>query len=97
MVLQNSHMKVLTTFKIPVTLRLNYEQQQEARRLVNQLHLQDDDCNHTDPVTNQYVAKYPEYEKAHPEFVEAHYAISRSVATHVTVNLTEDGNIWLVK
>jgi hypothetical protein len=92
----STYMKILATFKIPITLKLNYEQEQEARRLINQLHVQDDDCNHHDPVTKKYGAKYPEYEKAHPEFMEAHYAISRSVGAHAAVNLMEDGSIQLV-
>lgn len=90
-------MKILATFKIPITYALDDMQEREARRLINQFHVQDDEANHRDPVTNRYVSKYPEYEKAHPEFVDAHYAISRSVMGTVEVNLFEDGRIRLVK
>ncbi len=90
-------MQILATFKIPITFHLSPSQQDIARKLINQLHVQDDDCNYFDPSTGKYVAKYPEYEEAHPEFVDAHYNIPRWREARIEVNFMEDGTLQLVK
>lgn len=83
---------ILGTFKIPITVCLEGEQRREAQRLLNQHYLQDDECNTT--IDGKYVSKYPEFEKIHPEFIEAHYAVCRSyIGQTIDIELLSNGRL----
>ena len=86
---------VLGTFKMPITIRLEGEQRREAQRLLNLYYLQDEECN--EYKDNKLVSKYPEFEKAHPEFVEAHYAVCRSYSNTIEVELLSNGRLRIKK
>ena len=86
---------VLHTFKMPITVCLEGEQRREAQRLLNQHYLQDDECNTT--IDGKYVSKYPEFEKAHPEFAESHYAVCHSYLNSIEVELLSNGRLRIKK
>jgi hypothetical protein len=85
---------ILHTFKMPVTICLQDLQRQEALKLLNLHYVQDEQCN--EYKDGKLVSKYPEFEKEHPEFMEAHYAAWRSYVGHtIDVHLLSDGRLRL--
>ena len=88
-------MKVLTTFEIPIIVDLNDNQLREGRKLINQHYVQDDHANKWSEY-GYFVSKYPEYEKNHPEFKEAHYRLYRGKVFKFQFNLMEDGSLQKV-
>ena len=88
-------MKVLATFDKTISIRL--DEQDKGIELLNLHYLNDKSCNIYDPHKKQLVSKYPEFEKEHPEFIEAHYAVHRTYTFDVKVELLENGRLRLVK
>lgn len=87
---------VLQTFKMPITLHLEGRQREEAMRLLNLHYVQDEQCN--EYKDGKLVAKYPEFEKQHPEFKEAHYSVCRHYAGQtIDVELLSNGKLRIKK
>lgn len=87
---------VLHTFKMPITLRLEGSQRDEALKLLNLHYVQDEQCNKYED--GKIVPKYPEFEKDHPEFVESHYAMCATYTGYtVDLELLSDGTLRLKK
>lgn len=82
-------MKVLKEFKVKLDGYLNRDELTEAQHAINLHYTGDTNANHW--VDGKLVAKYPEIEKARPEFVEAHYNVNRGFCAKVTIQLMEDG------
>jgi hypothetical protein len=85
---------ILHTFKMPVDIRLERHQRDEALKLLNLHYVQDEQCN--EYKDGKLIAKYPEFEKEHPEFKESHYSVCRSYAGQtIDVHLLSDGSLRL--
>jgi hypothetical protein len=83
---------VLHTFKAPITIHLENDQKREALRLLNQHYVQDDECNQYIEGEG-FVAKYPEFEKENPEFVQSHRNMSMCYQVNLNVDLLSDGQL----
>ena len=83
---------VLHTFKVPITIHLENDQKREALRLLNQHYVQDDECNQYIEGKG-FVAKYPEFEKENPEFVQSHRNMSMCYQVNLNVELLSDGQL----
>lgn len=86
---------VLHTFKMPITIRLEGLQRDEALKYLNLHYVQDEQCN--EYKDGKVVAKYPDIEEQHPEFVESHYNVFHSYQATVDVELWSDGKLRLKK
>jgi hypothetical protein len=87
---------VLHEFEIPITIHLEGPRRDEALKLLNLHYVQDEQCN--EYKDGKLIAKYPEFEKEHPEFKESHYSVFRSYAGQtITIELLSDGSLRLKK
>lgn len=86
---------VLGTFDVEITIHLEGDQRRQAQRLLNQHYLQDFECNTI--IAGRCVSKYPAFEKAHPEFNEAHYNVCCSHIRTIEIELLSDGRLRLKK
>jgi hypothetical protein len=82
-------MKALTEFKIKFRGYLTRDELTEAQHLINKHYTGDEQANHW--VDGNLVSKYPEIEKAKPEYPEAHYNVARGYCGFATIQLMEDG------
>ena len=79
---------------MPITIRLEGHQRDEALKHINLHYVHDEQCN--EYKDGKVVSKYPEFEKEHPEFIEAHYSVCRSYAGQtIDVELLSDGSLRL--
>ena len=85
--------KIIKQYIKTVTVEL--DDRDRGYEELNLFYLGERNCNHRKD--GKYVAKYPEFEKEHPEFGDAHCAIRRSYKFKVAVNLMEDGTLQLAK
>lgn len=87
-------MNMLASFKIPVTLCLSFEQQQEARKAINTYYLGEAECNYLNLETMEYFPKHPEKETQ--EFKNASRNVSTEWIEYVTVGLDQNGCLSII-
>lgn len=87
-------MKVLTTFKVPVEIRLKSSEVGEARRAINTHYLGVEDVN-TVGEDGEIISKYPDKETE--EFLEAHRRVGRTHVEYLLVDVDEFGNFTIRK
>lgn len=86
-------MKVLTTIEHEIDYHLSEKGLREARRALNLHYVKDENCNHY--VDGKIVSKYPQFEKDHPEFKDAHYRVNMCRRQRVAIDVYEDGSLTL--
>ena len=86
--------KILTTFKVPVEIRLKSFEIEEARRAINTHYLGVEDANTVDE-NGAIVSKYPDKETL--EFLEAHRRVGRTHVEYLLVDVDEFGNFTIRK
>ena len=87
-------MKILTTFKVPVEIRLKSSEVEEVRRVINIHYLGAEDANTIDE-NGKIVSKYPDKETQ--EFLEAHRRVGRTCVEYLLVDVDEFGSFTIRK
>ena len=87
---------ILLQTVIYVDMVLPEKDVQEALSLINYHYTGDRECNKIDDA-GKYVPKYTEIEKQHPEWINSHYQIRRTMRIPLQVDVFLDGTFGLSK
>lgn len=83
--------QVLFYTTVVVPFDLSEADRLKAQKLINKHFCGEEDCNTEQD--GKLVAKYPEIEKAHPEWLQAHRELPRTKAVKLDIAVCLDGSI----